>query len=161
LRLNPLHPDRNGGLGFLSSSLVAFVPLLVSQTVLLSGSIADQIHFAGKTLPQFKVEIGAICLFLLVTVLFPLIFFMPRRGRAKRKGEPESGGLASRYVRDFNAKWLQPAQPHDEALLGTADLQSLADLASGYDPIREMKPLVFKKDHLIGVVVAMALPLAP
>jgi hypothetical protein len=31
LRLNPLHPDRAGGLGFLGNSVRAFQPVLVAQ----------------------------------------------------------------------------------------------------------------------------------
>ncbi|MGH7177838.1 MAG: hypothetical protein ACREJC_10690, partial [Tepidisphaeraceae bacterium] len=39
LRLNPLHPDRAGGLGFLSLSVGALTPVLIAQSALLSALI--------------------------------------------------------------------------------------------------------------------------
>jgi hypothetical protein len=44
LRLNALHPDRTGGLGFLNNSVFAFVPVLVAETSLLSALIAEVLH---------------------------------------------------------------------------------------------------------------------
>ena len=37
LRLVPTHPDRAGGLGFLSLTVVAFAPVLLAHGVLLAG----------------------------------------------------------------------------------------------------------------------------
>ena len=43
LRLNPLHPDRAGGLGFIGQSALAFTPVLVAHTVVLAGVIGGRI----------------------------------------------------------------------------------------------------------------------
>ena len=43
LRLNALHPDRTGGLGFLNTSTFAFAPFLLANTSLLSGMVAQRI----------------------------------------------------------------------------------------------------------------------
>ena len=40
LRLNALHPDRAGGLGFLSGSVFAFAPVLLAHTIALAGILA-------------------------------------------------------------------------------------------------------------------------
>ena len=57
LQLVPTHPDRAGGLGFLGAVAYAFAPVLLAQGAMLAGMIANQIFYAGATLPQFKVEI--------------------------------------------------------------------------------------------------------
>jgi hypothetical protein len=55
-------------------------------------------------------------------VLGPLILFTPQLAGAKRKGLADYGLLASRYVEEFEEKWvLGSALAHDE-LLGAADI---------------------------------------
>jgi hypothetical protein len=44
----PMHPDRNGGIGFLSRIGYAFAPLLLAQGALLAGMIANHIFFEGE-----------------------------------------------------------------------------------------------------------------
>jgi len=43
LRLNPLHPDRAGGLGFIGNSVFAFLPVLFAQIAVLAGVIGSKI----------------------------------------------------------------------------------------------------------------------
>ncbi len=130
LHLVPTHPGRAAGLGFLGGSAAAFMPLLLSQGVLLAGQIANHIFYEGKTLLDFKPEIVAVTLFLLIVVLGSLCVFAPRLAQAKRLGFLEYGALASRYVEGFDQKWLRGGAPLDEQLVGTGDIQSLTDLAA-------------------------------
>jgi len=48
-----------------------------------------------------------------------------------------------------------------EPLLGSADIQSLADLANSYSVVREMRPVPFGKDTLVQIIGAAAIPLLP
>ena len=73
LSLVPTHPDRAGGLGFLSLTVVAFTPLLMAHGALLAGMIANRIFFQGARLPDFKVELVVVVAFLLLVVLGPLL----------------------------------------------------------------------------------------
>jgi hypothetical protein len=127
LHLNLFHPDRAGGLGFLSSSVVAFEPVLVAQTILLAGMIGNRIWHAGATLPSFKMEILGVVVFLMLLALTPLSFFVVQLEHAGREARLEYGILASRYVDDFHRKWIERDGADGEPLLGTADIQSLAD----------------------------------
>jgi hypothetical protein len=54
LQLVPTHPDRAGGLGFLSTITYAFAPLLAGQGVLLASVMANKIFHAGAKLSDFK-----------------------------------------------------------------------------------------------------------
>ena len=103
----PTHPDRVGGLGFLTNVVYAFTPILLAHGVLLAGLIADRIFFDGAKLPQFMVEIFGGVAVLVFLVLFPLMAFVGQLARVKRTGLGEYGGLAQRYVREFDAKWLR------------------------------------------------------
>jgi hypothetical protein len=156
LRLFPTHPDRAGGLGFLGESPIAFAPLLLAQSVLLSGVIAERILFHGASLADFKQEIGGAAVILLLLVLFPLFFFANQLNRVRRRGIEEYGALASRYVAEFDRKWLRGGGPADELLVGTADLQSLADLGGSLEVVQTMRPVPFGRQVLIPIVAAWA-----
>ena len=104
LSLVPTHPDRVGGLGFLANTVYAFTPLAVAHGAMLAGMIANRIFYLGAALPDFKIEIAVIVLFLLCMMLGRLLVLAPRLAQAKRTGNREYGTLAERYVREFDAK---------------------------------------------------------
>ncbi len=161
LHLVPTHPDRAAGLGFLGASAAAFMPLLLSQGALLAGNIASHIFYAGETLLDFKPEIVAAVVFLLLLVLGPLCVFAPRLAQAKRQGLLEYGALASRYVEGFDQKWLRGGAPLDEPLVGTGDIQSLNDLAGSFEVVKSMRPFPFGKNVVLQTAIAALAPLLP
>jgi len=161
LNLIPTHPDRAAGLGFLGVSVMAFAPLLMAQGVLLAGLMANPIFFAGAKLIDFKMEIVGGVAFLLLIMLGPLLVFSPRLMRAKRAGLREYGILASRYVKEFDLKWVRGGAAADEQLIGSGDIQSLADLGNSFQVIRDIQPFPFGKDTVIQLVVFTLIPVAP
>jgi hypothetical protein len=161
LRLDALHPDRAGGLGFLGDSVIAFAPMLFAQTLVLAGAIGAKIWREGATLPQFKIEIAAWMVFLGLLVLTPLCFFVIQMSAARRAGGRQYAIVASRYVADFRRKWIEGDVPEGEALVGSADIQSLADLANSFDVTREMRLVPFGRSTLVQLAIVMALPLLP
>jgi len=161
LRLVAIHPDRAGGLGFLSTVTYAFAPLLAGQGVMLAGVMANKIFYAGAKLTDFKLELLAMVIMMLFFVLAPLLVFTPRLARTKRIGLSEYGGLAQRYVREFDQKWLRGGAPADEPLVGSADLQSLADLGNSFEIVKGMKLVPFGKDTLLQLAVISLAPVAP
>jgi hypothetical protein len=161
LKLLPTHPDRAGGLGFLSLTVIAFAPLLAAHGALLAGTIANRIFFQGATLLEFKVELAVVVGFLLLVVLGPLLLFTPQLSAARRTGLREYGTLAQRYVREFDAKWLRGGAPADEPLVGSRDIQSLADLGNSFEGIRNMSVVPFTKTTVLQLAVITLLPGAP
>lgn len=161
LLLVPTHPDGVGGLGFLANVVYAFAPLLFAHGVLLAGVIADRIFYDGATLPQFTLEIASAVGVLVFMVLCPLTVFAGQLANVRRKGLGEYGGFAQHYVRDFDVKWLRGGAPEGETLLGSADIQSLADLSNAYDRIKQMRFVPFSKETILQLAVVTAAPLAP
>ena len=84
LSLIPTHPDRAGGLGFLSGTVYGFSPLLLAHGTLLSGMIANRIFYMGAKLPDFKMELFALVVVLITIILAPMLVFAktvePRQG---------------------------------------------------------------------------------
>ena len=161
LRLMPTHPDRAAGLSFLRTGIFAFSPILFAQGALLAGLIASQIFYAGQSLLNFKVQVIGFVVFFLVIILSPLAVFTPHLLRAKRQGLGDYGRLASRYVHEFDEKWMKGGASVDEEFLGSGDIQSLADLGNSYEVIREMRPVPFGLKDVFRLAVTTVAPLVP
>ena len=161
LNLVPLHPDRCGGLGFLGNIASAFAPILAAHSGLVAGFIANRILHQGAKLPDYRFELAGTVCFLLVMVLGPLGVFVPKLNRAKLAGLRTYGRLASDYVVAFAAKWTSGEAQPIEPLLGSSDIQSMADLDSSIAIVREMKLFPFGRETLVRFIVVIALPLAP
>ena len=161
LRLVPTHPDRVGGLGFLSGTAYAFSLLGVAHGALLAGQIANRIFFLGAALPDFLLHVAFTVGFLLVLVLGPLLMFAPQLSRARQVGLREYGTLAEEYVRAFDGKWLREPRAPGEPLIGSADLQSLADLGNSFEVIRTMRLAPVTKETVMQLAMFTLVPLAP
>jgi hypothetical protein len=160
LNLVATHPDGSGGLGFLARSANAFAPLAAANGALLAGMIANRIFFADAKLTDFKLEIGAMVAFMICLCLGSLLAFIGPLMRVRFAGLASYGRLAQRYVTDFDRKWIQDGAP-DETLLGSADIQSLADLSGAYEVIRSMSIVPFNRRSVLSIAGATLAPIAP
>jgi len=160
LHLLPTHPDRAGGIGFLGGISYAFGPILFAEGTMLAGLIASRIFYQGQTLTSFKVTIFVLTGFFVLVILGPLTMFTPHLARTKRNGLNEYGTVASVYVDEFDQKWICGGAEGEE-ILGTADIQSLADLANSYEVVREMRLVPFALNDVARLAVVTLLPVLP
>ena len=160
LNLVPTHPDRCGGLSFLGKSSYAYAPILFAQGAILAGIVAGRVLYRGESLQSFKLQIGGFIVFFVVAVLAPLLMFSLRMARTRRKGLADYGLFAQRYVESFDQKWVRASLPSAE-LLGTGDIQSLADLGNSYEIVREMRIIPFGLQDISRLALAAAAPLIP
>jgi hypothetical protein len=160
LHLQPTHPDRAGGIGFLGGSSFAFSPIVFAQGALLSGFIANRIFYQGRTLMSFNASIAGVAGFYVISILGPLTMFTFALSRAKRRGLREYGTLATMYGSGFMKKWIHEGG-NGETLLGSGDIQSLADLGGSYRAMDEMRPVPFGLNDAVRLVVAALLPVLP
>lgn len=161
LALVPTHPDRVGGLGFLANTAFAFLPLALAHGAVLAGMLANRILHLGAKLPEFKAEIILMLFFVQFLVFSPLFAFAAQLSRAKRTGLGEYGSLAARYVREFDGKWLRGGSAPGEPLVGTADLQSLADLGNSFEIVKGMRLAPVTRDAILQLAAATLLPVVP
>lgn len=161
LRILPIHPDGVGGLAFLGGVAHALTLLATAHGVLLAAVLADAILLAGAKLTDYKLEIAVIVAFMLIVALGPLLVFVPQLAAAKRRGNREYGAFAQSYARAFDTKWLRDDPPPSEPLLGTADIQSMADLTNVVSVVRGMQVVPITKQAVTQVTLATLAPLAP
>jgi hypothetical protein len=161
LSFQPMHPDRCGGLGFLAVISQAFWPFLLAQGLFLAGMIANRIFYAGATLIEFKVELIGIVAVMVFAILGPLLVFAPQLTAVKRRGLREYGTLAQRYAREFDDKWVRGGATSDEPLLGSGDIQSLADLGNSFEVVKGMRPVPFTMQSIAQLAVITLAPVVP
>ena len=64
-------------------------------------------------------------------------------------------------MREFDRRWLRSCDRDGASLLGTGDIQSLADIGNAFTVIREMKPVIFSRAMLVQLTAAMLIPFVP
>jgi hypothetical protein len=154
------HPDRAGGLGSLEGVHERFTPLVAALSVLECAALAESI--STGTLAVTAVYPTLAVLLLLDGVLFlgPLVVFTDKLWAGRSKGVGLYNALAARYVKAFEAKWLEGTAAN-EPLLGTPDLQSLADLANAVSVVKGMRWVTIGPRLLTVMTVALVGPLMP
>ena len=161
LHLNPLHPDQAGGLGFLARSLTALSPVFVAQTITIAGEIGGRVFQDDIKIDRFIPDIIGFPIVFTLLAAAPLAFFSSALIRAGFHGALEYGELASHYVDQFRQTWMGNRKTPSGPLLGTADIQSLADLANSFEVVRGIQILPVGFRSVLALVAATALPFLP
>ena len=161
LDLEPTHPDGTAGLHFLAKVERAYWPILLALGAVLAGMMANRIFYTGARLLDFRVEIVGTVVLMVFAILGPLLAFTPQLRAVRRRGMEEYGTLGQRYAREFRRKWIRGGHPADEALLGSADIQSLADLRNGFLVIEGIQWTPFAIKDVLTMAVIPLLPVAP
>jgi hypothetical protein len=98
---------------------------------------------------------------MIFAVLGPLLVFTPKLMETKRIGIREYGALTQAYARAFDRKWLRGGAPADEPLIGSADIQSLADMGNSFNVVQSMNIIPFSWQTLAQLAIATLLPVLP
>ena len=160
LQLFPPHPDESGGLGFIGRTQQFFGIVLFGYSAATAGVVADTViydkvplqHYAGPVVAYVAIAVGI--------VIAPLLVFAVRMHETKIKGLYQYGSLATTYTSEFHHKWINRDQ-ENEPLLGTSDIQSLADLGNSFGFIKGMDDLPMNPRTPIHLALACLIPMAP
>ncbi len=161
LALMPTHPDRAGGLGFLSQSLPSFGTLLFGFSSVTAATIANRILFEGEKLAEYQWGYLGLMLVLVLLLASPLLVFTPKLLALKETGLRQYGELASTYNQAFHSKWVESTGSMEEGLLGTGDIQSQAALESSFQVVREIRPIPVELGDFMAMIVPGAIPGLP
>jgi hypothetical protein len=100
-------------------------------------------------------------LILLFLVLIPFAFYIMPLAQAKRKGLVDYGDVACDYVNDFHSKWIAKETGKNRIILGTSDIQSLADLSNSFNVANEMRLVPCNRHTIIHLLLLITFPLLP
>ncbi len=96
---------------------------------------------------------------LLVLFLGPVLVFVPKLNVARLRALRTFRSFAAEYVQEFDDKWLGRVTP--KPLLGTPDIQSLADLANAAHTLREMRVVPVSLQIVTTYAMGVLLPFLP
>jgi hypothetical protein len=162
LQLVPTHPDRAGGIAFLGGAHRPLGLIGVAVGSVLSGRYCTDILFQGGSLVTLKAPVATAVVLVVILCLGPLLMFMPQLMAARRKGLVEYGALAYRYTKDFDRKWVRAGgKGAGEELLGTGDIQSLADIGGSFERIEQMRPVPFTLKDVTTLAITSLVPMIP
>jgi hypothetical protein len=160
LVLLPSHPDRSAGLRPIAQVHQYWSMVVFAMSSLLSAHIGLEIVEGGRALTDFRLELVSFLGLSLIVLFAPLLAFSGKLLAARNKGLINYGLLAAEYTRAFDAKWLGRASAEHE-LLGSADIQSLADLANSYEVVHGLRVVPFEMLNLFMIVLSVAVPFVP
>ena len=160
LRLVPAHADGVAGLGGLEVVHAHFAPLLLSISAVLAASFAVDIADGVMALEAVYPAAAAILLLDALIFVGPLLLFAPKLWACKVQGISDYMVLAEAYAGGFERKWLRGEGPAEE-LLGSSDIQSLADLTTAVTVVREQRIVPASPRMLINLAIVALVPLAP
>jgi hypothetical protein len=161
LNLVGTHADQAGGLEFLGTAHSSLGIFAFALSSVLSAEAAFLIVFENVDIETFKVPYIALLIFVELVFLGPLVMFVPILIRTRLVWLRDYSLLVDSYNRSFHEKWIMGKAPADEALLGSADIQSLADLGNSFRYIHDMKPLPFGLRGMIRLAIVTSLPCLP
>jgi len=161
MNLEPAHPDCTAGLHFIAMTERACWTLMLGMGAVLSGMIANKILYTGANLLDFKVEIVGMVALLSFLVFGPMLAFTPKLLQVKHDAIAEYGRLGQRYAREFGRKWIHGEHPAGEPLLGSADIQSLADLRNSFVVVKDIRWTPFDVWDVVTLTTFTLIPLAP
>jgi hypothetical protein len=161
LILAATHPDGAAGLGFLGTAQSFLGIISFAMGIIVSADAAFRIFFEGATIKTFQWVFISYVAINEMLLLSPLLLFAPLLFRTRLEWLRHYDSLALRYDRAFHEKWVNNAAAPEEPLLGTADIQSLADLGNSIDRVRAMNAIPFEKRLVLHIAVMSALPGLP
>ena len=161
LVLIPTHPDMAAGLSFLSGAQQRLGPIAFAIGAVVAGQLGNAIAYAGVTVAGLKYVILAYCVCATLILVTPLLLLAPALVPVKRRGLLDYGALAASYTQAFDAKWVHGPPPPGETLLGSSDIQSLADLGNSFAIVRQMRVVPVSKSTVVSLGLTAALPMVP
>jgi hypothetical protein len=161
LHLVPTHPDGAGGLGYLEVVQAQFTPLVLAISIIQAAWFAEEIATGKTDFAAIYPELALIVVVDAVLFLGPLCVFSAKLWACRVKGLSDYMELAARYVDDFDVKWLGRGAAPKEPLLGTADIQSLADLSNSVAIVRNIRLVPLSARLVMELLVAALVPMLP
>jgi hypothetical protein len=155
----PTHPDNAGGLEHLAEPTLGFAFLLTALSTVIASVWGTEVLYQGVSAKAYADEFALLVCLGEFLALSPLIAFSAGLVHTRLKGLRDYGRLALGYTRAFHQRWIESG--NTDGLLGSADIQSLADLSNSYEVVKKMRIVPFGVRHALTLFAAIAAPMIP
>jgi hypothetical protein len=137
-----------------------FLPMIVAFSAVIASSFAVEITLHTKGFGQIALVLLLLLGMVMVVFLGPVLVFAPKLRAARLTGNKAFSAFAARYVQEFEQKWLGDASP-EEPLVGSPDIQSLADLANSARIVRDMRTVPVSPRIVTLYAMGVVVPFLP
>jgi hypothetical protein len=158
LRLVATHPDRAGGLMFISQYPEVFQAFAFAVSCVAASSIARDLVFEHATIAELRPVMIAWVVAIVLLFIAPLTIFGKSLRTVKRRALFDYSAFATRHNLAFEQRWVRDHTGESEPL-GTPDISSLADLGAGFEAVRSMRTIPLSKEAILPITVASLLPM--
>ncbi len=159
LALVPTHPDKAGGLGFLSSVPKIFAPVVLALGTVMAARWAHDVLYHDVHVKDLRLQMGAFVVTSVLLFSLPLFAFIPLMAKTKRLALLDYGALVGRHGRLVKDRWIGGQAVEDDGLLSAPELGPVADMGTAYTAVAAMQVLLIGKESLVPLMVAAAIPL--
>jgi hypothetical protein len=161
LQLIPTHPDRSGGLKFVSTVMHAYRPIGFAFTAIVAGGIANRMIHNGAPLQTYRDVMIAVVLLIGLFCVGPLTAFAPVLRRLRSNAIFEYGMLARNIGALLGHKWL-PHRDNQVDVLEVPDFSTTTDLYTVVANIYQINHIPVTLKSVRELLIFTALPfLAP
>lgn len=163
LRLVPSHPDHAAGLKFLGYSPIAFAPLCLALSAMMSGTIANRVLHFNESPSEYKYLALGFVIVEIILFCGPLTLFAGKLFAARRHGIWRYSSLASGMGRRLERKWLERPEGGlvNEGALEAPDFSATADFYQSVENVYDMNLIPIDLRSLFVLVAAAVLPFLP
>jgi hypothetical protein len=155
------HPDLAGGLGFVATSLRAFMPVAFAFGAAFAGVVAEGVLVDGQTPESYAWVLAFLLVLVLLLFVSPMLVFTGPLMRLRAQGIYEYGQLAYALGRPFEQRWLPRGAKVDDEALSQQDFSAMQDLYSLTGNVFAIRPFPFQRRALVPLLVAALLPFFP
>jgi hypothetical protein len=157
----PTHPDLAGGLSALAEPVIGVLPAILAASAVIASVWGREILTGRAAVTDVGTPYLVLVAMAELVALGPLLFFAGHLFHSRFEGLRQYGDLALRYTLAFHERWIEKPQGEADAVLGTADIQSLADLGNSFDVLHRMRVVPFGLRAVYMVVLVTLLPMIP
>jgi len=161
LHLIPTHSDSTAGLGFLEVVHENFAALIMAISAVCSTGFAEKIASGSMKFDALYGWISVVLLLIVILFMAPLGMFTQKLWKCRITGMAEYMVMADHYVSAFDRKWIRDENVTGESQLGTADLQSMADLTNSVAVVRGMRWIPVGQRQMTVLLTSTIVPLLP
>ncbi|HYE36912.1 hypothetical protein [Methylocaldum sp.] len=161
LELVPVHPDRAGGLGFLSIAPQIFIPFVLGVSIVLASHFAHSVLYHDMRVESLRMPMALYVMVVLFLCLSPLLVLTGKLKRLRRKALLDYGALAGRHGRLVDRRWVRGETIRDDALLNAPELGPVADVRSMHETVSAIQLAPIGRQTVLTLLAAAALPMVP
>lgn len=161
LQLLPIHPDKMGGLGFIGLAQIPFGFIGFAGGTVISSYLINGIIYRGTSLGASNGPMVGYVVLATLIILTPILIFTDNLIELRANGILKYGDIGEEYARLFDDKWAKGINPERESILGSSDIQSLADLRNSFDIVQNMSIVAIDRKSITMIIAAAFIPMIP